>query len=165
MARLMRFGANAESLRTRIDARRDNVCMSHPDFSDVSEILRVLSLHEVDFSVGDAFVSRLRDVKVAMDQLDTSSEPWVAKWLAAEHLKGGMLWTAAKTNWVKEQSDGTDRTFNARARAALITRFNGWVADIRQRIHSYEMSDRSASTVAPWVAELERFREDPMHNS
>ena len=138
--------------------------MRNPDFRNLRETLSGLSLHEVDFSMGDAFVSRLRDVKVALDQLDTSSEPWAAKWLIAEHLKAGMLWTAAKTNWAKEQSDGTDETFNAGSRASLITRFNRWVADIEQRLDCYEGSDRSPSTVAPWLAELERFRDDPIHN-
>ncbi|MDN5795866.1 MAG: hypothetical protein L0H79_08965 [Intrasporangium sp.] len=138
--------------------------MSHPDFRSLRDALSDLSLHEIDFSVGEAFVSRLRDVRVAVDQLDTDSEPWAAKWLIAEHLKAGMLWTAAKTNWAKEQSGGTDETFSARSRASLIARFNKWVADIEHRLDCYEASDRSPSTVAPWIAELERFREDPIRN-
>ena len=75
-----------------------------------------------------------------------------------------MLWTAAKTNWNKEQSGGTDSTFNVRTRATLVTRFNTWVTDFQRRLDTYETTGRSASVVRPWIAELERFRQDPVHN-
>jgi hypothetical protein len=157
-------GPTAGPVPIRDASCSDNQCMSTLDFQDLRAALSGLSLHEVDFSVGDGFVSRLRDVKVAIDQLNTSAEPWVAKWLAAEHLKAAMLWTAAKTNWGKEQSDGTDQTFSVRTRASLITRFNTWVVTVEHRLDTYEATGRSASVVAPWIAELERFRQDPVQN-
>lgn len=138
--------------------------MSRADFHDLREVLRPLSLHEVDFTVGDAFVSRIGDVKQVINQIDTTGEPWVADWLSAEHLKAGMLWTAAKTNWNREQSSGPDRTFNTRTRAAIVDRFNKWVADLQGNLDRYERSTRSAIDVAEWRAGLERFRTDPVHN-
>lgn len=138
--------------------------MSIPDFHDLRGQLNGLSLHEVDFTVGDAFVSRIRDLKVAIDRLDTSAEPWVAKWLSAEHYKAGVLWTAAKTNWAKEQSSGADSTFNAQTRAAIVERFNAWASELQQRLTGYEHSGRTAADVAEWCASLERFKRDPLSN-
>lgn len=153
-----------EPHRPGIVALMDSGRMSQLNFRDLRETLNGLSLHEVDFSVGDAFVRRLRDMRVAVEQLASGEEPWVTDWLVSEHVKAGMLWAAAKTNWAKEQSDGRGRTFSAESRASLIARFNGWVGDLNQRLDSYEVSDRSPSAVAPWIAELKRFRDDPTHN-
>lgn len=138
--------------------------MSRADFYNLREVLTPLSLHEVDFAMGDAFVSRIGDVKQTMNQIDTTDEPWVAEWLSAEHLKAGMLWTAAKTNWSREQSSGPDRTFNARTRAAIVGRFNRWVTDLQGRLDRYERSSRTETDVAEWRAALERFRKDPVNN-
>jgi hypothetical protein len=142
----------------------DNLYMSKAEFQDLREALRSLSLHEVDFSVDDAFVSHIGDVKRAVTALDTTAEPWVAEWASAEHVKGGMLWTAAKTNWSRQQSAGSDRTFNERARAHIIDRFNAWVAEFRRRLDDYENSDRSAVDVAEWRHNLDLFRKDPVRN-
>ena len=138
--------------------------MSGVDFHDLREVLRLLSLHEVDFTVGDAFVSRIGDVKQAINQIDTTGEPWVADWLSAEHLKAGMLWTAAKANWNREQSNGPDRIFNPQTRGAILDRFNKWVTDLQGRLDRYERSSRIEADVAEWRAALERFRKDPVHN-
>lgn len=115
--------------------------------------------------MGDAFVSRIGDVKEVMNQIDTTGEPWVADWLSAEHLKAGMLWTAAKSNCNREQSSGPDRTFNVRTRASSVDRFNKWVADLQGRLDHYERASRTSADVAQWRLALERFRKDPVHNS
>lgn len=122
-------------------------------------------MHESDLGAGDAVVNKLAEVKQAANRVDTTDEPWIVDWLSAEHLKGAMLQTAAETNWRKEQTDGTDRTFNARARSTIITRFNGWVTECRARLDAYERSGRTAADVIEWRAALERFRQDPVHNS
>ncbi|GEM_PF-4153498 len=135
-----------------------------PDFRDLRDTLRDLSLHEADFGVGDAFTSHLGDVKQAIDRLDTTTEPWVATWLSVEHQKAGVLWTAAKMNWSKEQATGPDRTFNAHTRAAIITRFNDWVVAVSHRLDTYQRSARTERDVAEWRTELERFHRDPVRN-
>lgn len=131
------------------------------DFQELREVLRDLSLHES----GDAVVNKLAELKQAANRVDTADEPWVAEWLSAEHAKAAMLQTAAKTNWRKEQTDGTDRTFNARNRTKIITRFNQWVTECRSGLDAYERSGRTAVEVADRRAALERFRQDPVHNS
>ena len=50
-------------------------------------------------------------------------------------------------------------------RKRLIARFNDWVEMIQQRIDIYEESRRQAATVAGWRDELERFKNDPVHNA
>lgn len=138
--------------------------MGAPDFQNLREVLKGLSLHEVDFTVGDAFVSRIGDVKQAITKIDVGAEPWVGEWLSAEHVKAGMLWTAAKINWSREQSSGADDTFNRETRAAIVDRFNQWVLTFVDRLDAYEESGRSAADVAEWLANLERFKIDPIHN-
>ncbi len=138
--------------------------MSGANFDSLREHLRGLSLHEVDFTVGDAFVSRLGDLKQAILQVDTKSEPWVAQWLAAEHYKAGLLWTGAKVNWSKEQTEGAHGAFNAQTRVDLIGRFNRWASHLQARLAAYERSGRTSDDVATWQAELERFRQDPVNN-
>ncbi len=135
------------------------------DFHQLREVLRGLSLHEADLAEGDdTVVNQLSEFKQAADRVDTTNEPWVAEWLSAEHLKAAMLQTAAKTNRRREQSDGADRIFNERNRAAIVTRFNRWVMECRTRLDAYERSPRTAADVAEWRAHLERFRQDPVHN-
>lgn len=134
------------------------------NFEELREVLRNLSLREADFAAGDAVVNRVADFKRAVDRLDTADEPWVSEWLAAEHLKAGMLYTAAKTSWSKEQAEGAGTTFNAKTRAAIIQRFNAWVSQVRARLDAYERSSRSLTDVEQWRAALARFRQDPVHN-
>lgn len=138
--------------------------MGTVDFRELREVLRNLSLQEVDFAAGDADVSRLADFKQATNRLDTTGEPWVAEWLSAEHLKAVMLHTAAITNWRKEQSEGADQTFNSRNRGVIVGRFNAWVTECQSRLDTYERSARTPFVVAEWRAGLERFRQDPVHN-
>lgn len=134
------------------------------DFRELREVLRGLSLHEADLAEGnDTFVNQLAEFRQAVNRLDTTDEPWVAEWLSAEHLKAAMLQPAAKINRRKEQSDGADRIFNVRNRAAIVTRFNEWVTECRSRLDAYERSSRTAPDVGRWRAALERFRQDPVH--
>jgi hypothetical protein len=134
------------------------------NFQELLEVLRDLSLSEADFAAGDAVVDRVANFKQAVNRLDTSDGPWVGAWLAAEHLKAGTLYAAAKTNWSKEQADGAGVTFNSRTRAAIVSRFNDWVNQCRSRLDAYERSARTSADVAQWRAGLDRFREDPVHN-
>lgn len=142
----------------------NNCQMGIPDFQNLREVLSGLSLHEVDFAVGDAVVSRIGDVKQAISKIDANAEPWVREWLSAEHVKAGMLWAAAKTNWSREQSNGADGTFNRGTRAVIIDRFNQWVLTIQDRLDVYERSSRSPDDVEKWRNELERFKQDPLGN-
>lgn len=138
--------------------------MMTADFRQVREVLRGLALSEADLAAGDAAVNRLANFRQAIDQLDTTDEPWVAEWLTAEHLKAAVLHTAAKTNWRKEHSDGADRKFNARTRAVIVDRFNTWVTECRSHLGAYERSDRSVAEVAQRRRALERFHQDPVNN-
>lgn len=142
----------------------DNGIMTTADFRELRGILSKLSLREEELGRGDAVVNRLSDFKRAVVELDTSGEPWVGDWLDAEHLKAGMLHTAAMMNWRKEATGGTGPTFNARNRQAIISRFNNWSAECRSRLDSYEQSSRTAADVARWRAELDQFRQDPVRN-
>ena len=65
-----RPGLVATQTPDRAGARGENRSMTGADFQDLREVLRPLSLHEADFTVGDAFVSRIGDVKQAINQID-----------------------------------------------------------------------------------------------
>lgn len=133
-------------------------------FRELHEVLRTLPLREGDFAAGDAVVNRVADFKRAVERLDTTDEPWVADWLSAEHYKAGVLYSAAKTNWNKEQAEGAHGPFNAMTRAAIVQRFNRWVSELVARLDAYERSSRSAADVAHWRGSLARFRDDPVRN-
>lgn len=136
--------------------------MPSTSLEGVRESLQALQLHEVDFAVGDAFVSGLRDVKVAIEDVSAEAEPWLRAWLDSEYLKGAMLWTGAKTNWKKERAEGPHGPFNIEVRANLVQRFNLWNTTLRDRLTQYERSSRSAADVADWRAELDRLHQDPL---
>lgn len=138
--------------------------MAAVTFRRIREILHSVSLGEDDFA-GDVAVRRVASFKRVVDELDTTDEPWVAKWLAAEHYKAGVLYAAAKINWSKEQSEGTHGPFNVRNRAAIIRRFNLWVSELQARLDAYESSSRSAADVASWLNSLEKFRADSVGNA
>lgn len=136
--------------------------MPSPDLSALRQVLSDLSLRESDFSAGDTVVAKVASFATETDALDTSSEPWLAEWLAAEHYKAGVLYAAGKVNWNHEQQ-GQGTAADARMRATIVQRFNAWAAQVQDRLSSYEEKP-SAETVRPWLAELARFKSDPVRN-
>ena len=135
--------------------------MTTNDFTDVRGILRALSLSESDFT-SDAVGKQIAEFKSAVDSLDADAEPWVIEWLGQEHYKGAVLFTAAKVNWSKNQTD-PGKPFDPRSRAAIVSRFNGWAVEVLDRLDVYERSTRRAADVAQWIDGLARFRADPVH--
>lgn len=125
---------------------------------------RRLRLHEPDLADTNAGLGRVANFNQAIQELDTTNEPWLAEWLTAEHLKAAILYGTAHVNWRKEQAEGADTTFNAATRAAIIRRFNDWATQARSRLEQYEQSSRTASDVTPWRAALAEFRDDPVNN-
>jgi hypothetical protein len=136
--------------------------MTSADLHGLRHHLSGLTLDESAFSAGDAVVNRVRDFGAAVTSLEAPSEPWLAEWLHAENVKGGMLYAAAKINWNHEQL-GKGTAGDTRMRATIVNRFNSWVAQALERLSLYEMNPTSGTT-RPWLAELDRFKIDPVRN-
>jgi hypothetical protein len=127
------------------------------------DVLRPLALHESDFAVGDAVSERIAALRVAIDALDADAEPWLLEWLADEHFKGAVLYTAGKTNWNHEQQ-GKGTPADRQMRARIVSRFNSWVDQLATRLVQYEKGRRDAVSVAGWRSELALFKQDPVRN-
>ncbi|MFC5932039.1 hypothetical protein D6T64_01325 [Cryobacterium melibiosiphilum] len=72
----------------------------------IQNLVAGLSLSDSDFH-DDTRVAKVRDFSKAVQDLEIAfagSETWLTEWLSAEHYKGALLYTSAKTNWAEEQS-------------------------------------------------------------
>lgn len=136
--------------------------MTSPNLSAIRRLLSGLTLAEDDFPAGDAVVTQIGSFATEARSLDASSEPWLAEWLDAEHYKAGVLYAAGKVNWNHEQQ-GKGTAADTRMRATIVRRFNAWVAQTQDRLAAYEQ-EPTAETVRPWLAELARFKSDPVRN-
>ena len=132
---------------------------------DISQRFAILTLDEEDFDF-DFVVEQLAGIKDAIVELNAAvpQEPWLGKWLEAEHVKGGMLYVAAITNYRKQLSDGLKPPFDPQTRAGIVGRFNRWSNEARARVAAYESNTRTADVVADWMRTLAAFHADPLRN-
>lgn len=121
-----------------------------------------LVLTEDDLTGSDRIVDQLAAFKARVGVIDDDSEPWVKAWLLQEHVKGAMLFTAAKTNRGHQgAADAPDS--NPHSRANVIRRFNGWAAGVVEHVDEYVASTRTQSVVQGWLDRAKAFVADPLN--
>lgn len=116
---------------------------------------------------GDSVVNGLRLFKAALEAEHTNfqGEPWLGDWLNREHVRGSMIYVAAKINYNKNMASGIDGApFDQGTRSEIVGRFNFWVAETIERAEQYRSSSRTANAVEAWVAETEAFKNDPVNS-
>jgi hypothetical protein len=134
--------------------------------NDIRELLATLTLGEEDFNFD--FINKLLmslETKIRdFDAQATSEHSLPIQWLDLEYLKGSMLYVGAKMNYRKQLAEGKSYPFEPATRAAIVDRFNLWSATAGLRVERFIDGRDDIQSVHEWIAELERFRADPVAN-